>query len=165
MKTKKLTTAAMLVASGIVGSYFINFPIGAAKCTPVQHIINVFAAVLLGPDYAGLTAFSISLLRNILGSGTLLAFPGSMIGALLAGILYKKTNRKLLAALGEVLGTGVIGAIAAFPIARFLLGKDVALFFFVIPFMINTVSGSIIAYVLLKVTEFSKVFTKQSPGN
>lgn len=153
MKTKKVTIAAMLIALGVVGSSFIHFPLGASKCTPVQHIINVLAAVMLGRNYAVLTAFSISLIRNIFGIGTLLAFPGSIIGALLAGLLYQVSRQKLLAVLGEVLGTGVLGGIIAFPVAKFLLGKDVVLFFFVPPFLINTVCGSILAYALLKAVE------------
>lgn len=156
MKTKKITYAAMLVAIGAVGGNLIYFPIGASKCTPVQHIINVIAAVILGPAYAVLTAFCISLIRNITGTGTLLAFPGSMIGAFLAALLYMKTKQKLLAVIGEIVGTGLIGAILAFPIAKFILGKNVAAFFFVIPFLINTICGSIIAYLILKGIELAK---------
>ncbi|MBC2581911.1 energy coupling factor transporter S component ThiW [Clostridium sp. DJ247] len=156
MKTKKITYAAMLVAIGAVGGNLIYFPIGASKCTPVQHIINVIAAVTLGPAYAVLTAFCISLIRNITGTGTLLAFPGSMIGAFLAALLYMKTKQKLLAVIGEIIGTGIIGSILAFPIAKFILGKNVAAFFFVVPFLINTVCGSIIAYLILKGIELAK---------
>lgn len=156
MKTKQITYSAMMVALGVVGGYFIYFPVGASKSTPIQHIINVLAAVTLGPGYAVLTAFCISLARNILGTGTLLAFPGSMIGAFLAGVLYKKTNQKLLAVAGEIVGTGILGAIIAFPIARFILGKNVTAFFFVIPFLINTVSGSLIAFFILKTAEIRR---------
>lgn len=156
MKTKKLTYAAMLVAIGAIGGNLIYFPIGASKCTPVQHIINVLAAVILGPGYAVLSAFCISLIRNMMGTGTLLAFPGSMIGAFIAGMLYKSTNKKFLAVIGEIFGTGIIGAIVAFPIAKFVLGKNVAAFFFIVPFLINTVCGSLIAYFFLKAVELTK---------
>lgn len=156
MKTRKITYAAMLVAIGTLGGNLLYFPIGASKCTPVQHIINVLAAVTLGPGYAVLTAFCISLIRNITGTGTLLAFPGSMIGALLAAMLYKKTKQKLLAVIGEIIGTGIMGALLAFPIAKFILGKKVAALFFVVPFSINTVCGSIIAYIILRGLEIAK---------
>ena len=43
----------------------------------------------LGPDYAVAIAFLISCLRNMFGTGSLLAFPGSMIGAFIAGMAYK----------------------------------------------------------------------------
>lgn len=156
MKTKQITYSAILIALGVAGGYFIYFPVGASKCTPVQHIINVLAAVALGPGYAVMVAFCISLVRNILGIGTLLAFPGSMLGAFLAGILYKKTNQKLLAIAGEIFGTGILGAIIAFPVARFILGKNVAAFFFILPFLINTVCGSLIALFILKAMELAK---------
>lgn len=150
MKTKNLVRAAMLVALGVALSNFIYFPVGASKCTPVQHIINVIAGITLGPSYAVVIAFLISAIRNIIGTGTLLAFPGSMIGAFLAGLLYKKTKNKIFAAAGEIVGTGIIGAIVAYPIAKFIIGKEATVLFFVLPFLINTVVGSIIALFILK---------------
>ncbi len=156
MKMKKITYASILVAIGVVGGYFIYFPIGVSKCSPVQHIVNVLSAVLLGPGYATLIAFCISVIRNILGTGTLLAFPGSMIGAFLAGFLYKKTGSKLSAASGEIFGTGLLGSIAAWPIANLILKNNFSAFFFLVPFLINTVVGSILALIILKALDFTK---------
>ena len=48
------------------------------------------------------------LLRNLLGMGTLLAFPGGMVGALVAGNV-PCFQRNYAAAVGEVIGTGVLG--------------------------------------------------------
>ncbi|SNX52835.1 energy coupling factor transporter S component ThiW [Thermoanaerobacterium sp. RBIITD] len=160
MDTKKITYSAMLTAIGVLFANFIFFPVGVSKTTPIQHIINVISAVTLGPGYAVLIAFSISLIRNFIGTGTLLAFPGSMIGAFFAGLLYKKTNKKLLAVFGEIFGTGIVGAILAFPIAKYVIGKDVGAFFFVMPFLINTVTGSIIAFIILEVLDKTKSFYK-----
>ena len=156
VKVRTIAYSAILIAFGVVGGYFIYFPIGASKCTPVQHIINVLAAVLLGPGYAVISAFCISFIRNILGTGTLLAFPGSMVGAFLAGLLYKKTNSKIAAAAGEVFGTGILGALIAWPVARFILNSDAAAFFFVGPFLLNTVVGSVIARVVRRAVGFAK---------
>ena len=86
--TKKLVLAAVLIALGVAASP-LYIPIGASKCFPVQHLVNVLAAVLLGPWYGVSMAFVTSLLRVLIGTGSLLAFPGSMCGALLAGLLYK----------------------------------------------------------------------------
>ncbi len=157
MKTKKLTYAALLTAICVVAGNFIYIPVGASKCFPVQHIVNVIAAVTLGPAYAVSMAFCVSLIRNILGTGTLLAFPGSMIGAFLAAILFKYTGKKYLAVAGEIFGTGVLGGIVAYPVAAYIMGKSVAFFFYVVPFLISTTGGSIIAYILLKALEMSKV--------
>ncbi|GLC28912.1 energy coupling factor transporter S component ThiW [Clostridium omnivorum] len=157
MKTKKITFSALLIAIGVMAGSVIYIPVGVSKCFPVQHTINVIAAIILGPSYGVAIAFCISLLRNILGTGSILAFPGSMIGAFVAGIIYKKTNSYLAAAGGEIFGTGILGALAAFPIAKFVMGKKVAAMFFVAPFLTSTVGGSIIAYCILKVLDVSKI--------
>ncbi|MBK5251505.1 MAG: energy coupling factor transporter S component ThiW [Peptostreptococcaceae bacterium] len=156
METRKLTTSALLIALGTVAGHMIYIPVGIAKCFPVQHTINVLSAVLLGPWYGVANAFVISLLRNILGTGSLLAFPGSMIGALLSGLLFQKYGKKIWALAGEIFGTGIIGGILAFPISRFLLGKEFTAFFFIIPFLASTIGGSLIGYVLLSVMEKNK---------
>lgn len=158
MKTKKLTFSAILTAICIVVGNIIYIPVGAAKCFPVQHIVNVVAAVTLGPGYAVAMAFCVSVVRNIMGTGTLLAFPGSMIGALLAGIVFKYSKQKLLAVVGEIIGTGIIGGIVAYPIAAYMMGKSVAFFFYVVPFLISTTGGSILAYLILKALEPTKIF-------
>ena len=146
--TKKLTVAAFFVALGVVFS-FVNIPVGLAKCYPVQHMVNVLSAVLLGPLYSVLVAFCISLIRNMSGTGSLMAFPGSMIGAFFAGILFYKTRKLSLAFLGDVIGTGLIGALLAYPIAKFVLGKEMALFGMVIPFSVSTLGGSVIAIIII----------------
>jgi energy coupling factor transporter S component ThiW len=148
-QTKKLTLSAMLIAIGTLTGHLLYIPVGVSKMFPVQHTINVLSGVLLGPGYAVLNAFSISLLRNLFGTGSLLAFPGSMIGAFLAGYLYHKTKKKFVAVCGEVIGTGILGALAAYPIVLFILQEEIAAFFYVIPFSISTIGGSIIAYVVL----------------
>ena len=137
MNIKKLTYSAFFIAIGVVCSPF-NIPLGFAKCFPVQHLINVLSAIILGPVYAVSCAFGISLLRNLMGMGTLLAFPGSIIGAFLAGMLYKKTNKISLA----------------------FMNKQVAVFTYVIPFGISTLVGSIFAVILLKALEKTHILDK-----
>ncbi|MCR3922049.1 MAG: energy coupling factor transporter S component ThiW, partial [Firmicutes bacterium] len=90
MKIRKLTGMALLIAMGTAAGIFsIPIPLLGAKVAPVQHAINVLAAVLFGPGPAVMVAFLIALLRNLLGTGTILAFPGGMIGALVAGLAYR----------------------------------------------------------------------------
>lgn len=160
MQTRKLTLSALLIAIGTVTGNIIYIPVGIAKCFPIQHAINVLSAVLLGPWYAVGNAFVISLLRNLLGTGTVMAFPGSMIGAFLAGVIYMKFSKKIYAVFGEIFGTGILGGLISFPISKFLLGKDVTAFFYVIPFLASTIGGSIIAYLILKVMESNKVLSR-----
>lgn len=155
MQLKKLTITAMFIAVGVLSAHLIYIPVVVAKCFPVQHAINVLLAVLLGTRYSVTAAFATATLRNLLGTGSILAFPGSMIGAALAGYMYKKTNSIYGAVLGEVIGTGIIGGMLAYPMATFLLSSNVGAFFFVVPFLISTIGGSTIAYLIYK-TPFCK---------
>ena len=82
--TQKLAIAGVLTAAAVAGS-LISVPVAGSKCAPVQHMVNVFAAVMLGPWWGIGIAFCASLIRNLLGIGSLLAFPGSMVGALCCG--------------------------------------------------------------------------------
>lgn len=153
MDTKKLTLSAMFISLGVILGHFIYIPIGVSKCFPVQHTVNVLGAILLGPGYSLSIAFSISLLRNLLGTGSLLAFPGSMIGAFLAGLMYKKFKNKYMAVSGEIIGTGIIGGILAFPISKYIMGNEVIALFFVYPFLLSTIGGSIVALFIFKILE------------
>ena len=148
LNLKKLVLAAFFAAIAVVGSMF-SFPIFGAKCAPIQHLVNILGAIFLGPGYAVLSAFVASLIRNLLALGSPLAFPGSMCGALLAGLLYKYGKKLPFAYAGEVFGTGIIGGMIAYPLAAFVLGNDAAaLFTFVVPFLISTCAGTLIAAVV-----------------
>jgi energy coupling factor transporter S component ThiW len=141
----KLVLMAVLVAIGTATAGTLWFPAGLAKAYPVQHAINVLAGVFLGPANAATVAFVIALLRNLLGLGTLMAFPGSMVGALLAGLAYRWSRGKLAAALaGEVFGTGVLGALLSVSIVRYLLGQEATAFFFIPPFIISSGAGAVL---------------------
>lgn len=150
MKIKKLVLSALFIAIGVVSSHLLYVPVGVAKAFPVQHAINLLAATLLGPAYGLAIAFLISTLRNILGTGSLLAFPGSMIGVLLAAFLFSKTKKHIFAMVGELIGTGIIGALVSYPVARIFMGREVAMFFFVIPFSASAVVGVVLGFIILK---------------
>lgn len=165
MNTKKLTYSAMLIAIGTFSSHIIYIPVGLAKCYPIQHIINVLSAIILGPWYAVGNAFAISILRNLSGTGSPLAFPGSMLGGFLAGIIYQKTKKQLYGILGEVFGTGILGGLLAYPIAKFVLGNDVTTLFFVVPFLISTIAGSVIAYLILKALDVKQILNMSKSMN
>ncbi|BAK98773.1 hypothetical protein OBV_15750 [Oscillibacter valericigenes Sjm18-20] len=155
---KKLSLAGVLCAVAVAGSLF-SFPVLGSKCAPVQHMVNVICAVFLGPWYGVAVAFTASLLRNLLGIGSLMAFPGSMFGALLCGVVFWKSKNLPATLAGEVFGTGVIGGLCAYPIATMFMEVDaaaVAFYAYIIPFLISTVGGSILAGLL--------VFTLQKSG-
>ncbi len=150
-KTHKLTLTAMLIAIGTLTSNVFFIPIGFTKVFPMQHFINVLSAVLLGPYYAVAQALSVSLLRNIMGTGSIFAFPGSIFGAFLAAYLFKKTRKMGMAFFGEVIGTGIIGAIACYPIATLFLGKEATLFGFIPAFIFSSLAGAAFGYIILKI--------------
>ena len=150
-KTLRLTLAGILCAVAVVGSA-ISFPVLSSKCAPVQHMVNVIAGVILGPWYAFGMAFCASLIRNLLGMGSLLAFPGSMCGALLCGLAYQKGKRVYAAVLGEIIGTGIIGGLLAYPVAIAFMGVDagaVAFYAYVVPFLVSTIAGACISGVVI----------------
>ena len=102
---RKWIFSALLVAAGVLLSPLFSFPLGVTRAFPLQHMINIFLAVLCGTKFSTSAAFGTALIRNILGTGSLLAFPGSMIGAFLSGYLYSKTQKLWCAVLGEFVGT------------------------------------------------------------
>ena len=145
---QKIALAGILTAIGVLGGT-LSVPVGFTKCCPMQSVINIIGGVFLGPWYSVGAAFCISLLRNLLGTGTIMAFPGSMCGALLAGLLYQRLPKVWMSCLGEVIGTGIISSFLAWPIAIFILGTPSAPFAMLIPFMTAALVGVVIASVLL----------------
>lgn len=155
--TRKLALAGVLTALAVAGS-LLSFPVAGSKCAPVQHMVNILAAVTLGPWWGVGIAFCASLLRNLMGLGSLMAFPGSMVGALCCGLVYAGVKNLTLTCAAEALGTGILGGLAAYPVAKLLMGVEPAgLFVYIVPFLISTVAGSILAFALLIVLERGKV--------
>ena len=50
MNIKKLTLTAFFAAIAVAGSLF-SFPVLGSRCSPIQHLVNVMCAILLGPWY------------------------------------------------------------------------------------------------------------------
>lgn len=154
METRKVARAMILVAIGVAISPFTSIPIGIAKINPAQHFVNVVGAILLGPWWATSIALIVGILRNTLGTGTVLAFPGGMIGAFLAGLIYRYTRNIYLGALGEIFGTGFLGAVVSvLIIAPLFMGKPMALGALIIAFSGSTILGSIIGLFALKLLD------------
>lgn len=147
---KKLIIASICVALGVVLST-TSIPIGPARVFPFQHMINVILAVIVGVRFSVGAAFCTSCLRNVLALGSPLAFPGSMIGAWLSAYLYERYHAIWAAALGEIIGTGFIGAIVSYPIAHFLLGKALALLTLITSFSMSSIAGACIGFIVLQV--------------
>lgn len=163
-KTHKITLTAMMIAIGTISSNLFYIPVGFTKLFPVQHFLNVVSAVLLGPYYAVAQAFGVSLIRNLTGTGSPLAFPGSMVGAFLSSLLYLKTRKIYFAFMGEVVGTGILGAILSYPIATLFLGKEATLFGFIPLFIFSSFAGALIGFFILTVFLKKNVLVKKNTG-
>lgn len=75
-----------------------------------------------------------------------------MCGALLCGLVYSKCSKVIPTAIGEILGTGIIGGLLAYPIAIAFMGVSaakVAFYAYIIPFLISTTVGSVLAVVIV----------------
>jgi energy coupling factor transporter S component ThiW len=149
--TRKTAYAVIFVALGVALAPYTSIPLGIAKINPTQHFVNILGAVILGPGWAVLIAGVIGLIRNMMGVGTLLAFPGGMIGAFLAGIVYARTRNVYLGAAGEIVGTGLIApVVSALLVAPFLMGKAIPLLALIPSFLGSTVAGSVLGVMAVK---------------
>lgn len=87
----------------------------------------------------------------------------------LCGIVYHKSKKVFPTLLAEVFGTAVIGGLLAYPVAVFIMGKNmknVVFYAYIIPFFISTFVGTVIAGVLLysiiKINIFAKLKLENS---
>jgi energy coupling factor transporter S component ThiW len=144
-RLRKMTLAALFAALAVLLSPF-SFPVGPSRCFPFQHAVNAAAGVVLGPFWACAAAFVASFVRNALGTGTILAFPGSLFGALAVGFTAKLLPERFrfLAALAEPLATGTLGAGAASFIASPAGGRFALFATLSVAFLVSSVPGSII---------------------
>jgi len=157
---RSVAYAVVLVAIGVALAPYTSFPIGIAKVNPTQHFVNVVGAVPLGPWWAVIIATIIGIIRNVMGVGTLLAFPGGMIGAFLAGLFYQLWRRLTLGAAGEIIGTGFIApVVSALFVAPVLMGKAIPLFALIPSFLASTLAGAILGVLALKLLQRSDIIS------
>ncbi|MDC7235325.1 MAG: energy coupling factor transporter S component ThiW [Spirochaetales bacterium] len=148
---KKTAYVIIFMALAIALSPFTSIPVGIARINPTQHFVNVFLAVLVGTAWNTGAAAGISVIRNAMGVGTLLAFPGSMIGAVCSGLAYKLTGKVGMAVAGELLGTGVLAPLAgSLVIAPGLMGKEIGFMALFPGFFLSALAGSLLAFIVLK---------------
>ena len=106
--TRKMILTAMFACLAFVLNTFVYFP----SMAPFQHFVDVMAAVFLGPWYACAAAFLCGVMRMLSGR-TIQAVVGAIFGPILGGLLYRKFHNFWVVLIGEVFGTGVVGAMVA----------------------------------------------------
>jgi energy coupling factor transporter S component ThiW len=169
------STAAILIAVGIIVAS-LSIPIPPVKIAPGQHVVNAIAGVLLGPIWPVAIALSIGIVRNMVQTGTLFAFPGGIPGGLIVGTVYwllgklqkgrRRKVRLVVAALSEPLGTVLIGATVSGLFLGPLLGSAATVQFFWVSFAVSSIPGSIIGALVLLALELTGVirFYEEAPS-
>jgi len=126
--TKRISLFIVIVSLGIIIAPLLWFPFFTTKAYPGQHLINALAGVMLGPWWAAAAAILIGVVRNILGIGTIYAFPGGIPGGVVVGLVYLVTRRskrpaiRYLAALAEPIGTVLIGGTLSLAVIAPIIG-------------------------------------------
>jgi energy coupling factor transporter S component ThiW len=126
--TKRISLFIVVVSLGIIIAPLLWFPFFTTKAYPGQHLINALAGVMLGPWWAAAAAILIGIVRNILGIGTIYAFPGGIPGGVVVGLVYLVTRRskrpaiRYLAALAEPIGTVLIGGTLSLAVIAPIIG-------------------------------------------
>ncbi|WP_317855814.1 energy coupling factor transporter S component ThiW [Chakrabartyella piscis] len=146
-KVFKMVLLSMTVAIGVVISPILRVE---GMC-PTAHLVNIVVAVLMGPWYALLNATLTAIIRMLFLSIPPLALTGSVFGAVLSGLLYRLTKGKIIGAvIGEIVGTGIIGALVSYPVMAFLMGRDGLTAFFYLPMFLGaTIMGGVAAFFFL----------------
>ena len=147
--TRKLVMTAMLTCMAFVLNTFVHFPAMA----PFQHFVNAMAAVTVGPWLGSLAGFLTGVFRIACGSD-IGSITGAIFGPLLGGFLYRKFDSFGAVWIGEVIGTGIIGAMASYPFFKLFYGLDAQSPFYFIPFYIPSAmmgaSMGVMTLVILK---------------
>lgn len=142
-----LSGVLVAVCVALSGLYI---PIGPTKVYPFQHMVNAIAGVLLGPGWAAIIATIAAIIRNLLGVGTLFAFPGGIPGGIVVGLLYRYIRRDWVA-LFEPIGTGPIGATLSAWIVVPYIHSNIGWTTLQVAFLLSSIPGSILGFVALKI--------------
>ena len=154
--TKKLVFTAMFACVAFVLNTCVYFP----SMAPFQHFVNVMAAVFLGPWYGCLSAFLCGVMRMLSGR-TIQAVVGAVFGPILGGLIYRKTKNLWLTALGEIIGTGFFGAMAAYPLMKAFYALDAQSPFYYVPlYTPSAIVGAAMGVAVVTILKHAKVLEK-----
>lgn len=173
---KKIALVSVFSALGVVIAPFAWFEFLGTKANPTQHMVNALLGVLVGPFWAATAAVVIGIIRNALGVGTFYAFPGGIPGGIVVGVVYWllkhfKIGQKirLASALTEPIGTVLIGATLALYLVAPWIGTEslldlmtkegplVAFLIFGAGWILSSVSGSVIGFIILLILDKIKI--------
>lgn len=148
MLRNPVVISGVLVAICVVLSG-LHIPIGPTKVYPFQHTVNAIAGIILGPGWAAIIATIAAIIRNLLGVGTIFAFPGGIPGGIVVGLLYRYLKKDWVA-LFEPIGTGPIGATISAWIVVPYISSNVGWLTLQTAFLMSSIPGSVLGYVIIK---------------
>ena len=119
LQVHKLTILSMMIALDVVLTPIFRIE-GMA---PMSSVVNILAGIMMGPVYALVMATVTAFIRMTTQGIPPLALTGATFGALLAGLFYKYGRKFYFSALGEILGTGIIGSIVSYPVMVLFTGS------------------------------------------
>lgn len=154
---RKQLWMAFLIGLGFVLSPILRVP-GMA---PMQHFINVIAAVTVGPGGAFIVALLINIMRMMFLAISPLAITGSVFGAALSGLLFLKIKKPWGAAAGEWIGTGIIGSLLSYPVMHYIMGiPEIGWLTYVPGFIAGTLSGGLLGLFFVHIMSRKDFFRK-----
>lgn len=89
-----------------------------------------------------------------------MAFPGSMVGALCCGLMYRFSKKIIPTCIAEALGTGILrrsGSVSSCKIRDAYSAEG--MFIYIVPFLISTVAGSIVAAIVMLILKKNGALT------
>lgn len=156
LSTRKMVLTAMLACLAFVLNTCVYFP----SMAPFQHFVDVVAAVLLGPWYACAAAFLCGIMRMMTGR-TIQAVVGAIFGPILGGLLYRKFKNFWVVVIGETVGTGLLGAMTAYPLMKMFYGLDAQSPFYYIPFYTpSAIVGALMGVAVLLILQKTGVLRR-----
>ncbi|CAK8054026.1 energy coupling factor transporter S component ThiW [Eupransor demetentiae] len=144
---KKLMIVTVMIALDIVLSPIMR----VEGMAPMSSVMNIIAAVLLGPFWAVVMATITGIMRMMIYGVPPLALTGAIFGAFCAGLCYRLLPKWPSAMFGEFIGTGIIGSLLSVPVMAWVTGQHNQLnwLLFTPRFVGATIIGSVIAYFIL----------------
>lgn len=156
LNIRKMVLCAVFASMAFVLNTFVYFP----SMAPFQHFVDVIASVFLGPWWACLSAFLCGAMRMMSGR-TIQAVTGAVFGPILGGLLWRKTRNIYLVCVGEIIGTGLLGALASYPLMKWFYGLDVQNPLCYIPFYTpSAVVGGLMGVMVLVILKRAKALER-----
>ena len=92
---------------------------------------------------------------------TIQAVTGAVFGPILGGLLWRKTRNIYLVCVGEIIGTGLLGALASYPLMKWFYGLDAQNPLYYIPFYTpSAVVGGLMGVMVLVILKRAKALER-----